>query len=180
MVVVQCVVVVVCGGAVRSAVVVAPLRCVSGVASSEVFLPTSNAGPSWRGVRLYCNSLRSVHRLQDQQEERMDHSADFGKFTVHGQFVLDLDVSGQLSADDATALGRSCADSFSASLAKLFEETAQFSGRREISVLCSGRIRRSDGTPALSYNSVQLPALSASGWHEIEARRTAWHAFYDC
>lgn len=98
----------------------------------------------------------------------MDNKIDLGEFTVHGQFVLDLDVSGRLSPDDATALGQSIANAFSPSLAKLFEETSQFAGRREISVLCSGRIRRPDGAPALSCHSVQLPAVSQSGWHEIE------------
>lgn len=98
----------------------------------------------------------------------MDNKIDSGKFTVHGQFILDLDVSGRLSADDAATLGQSLANAFSPSLAKLFKETAEFTGRREISVLCSGRIRRSDGAPPLSCHSVQLPPLSQSGWHEIE------------
>lgn len=168
MVVVQCVVAVAVVRAARSAVAAALLRFGLGVASSEVFSSTFNAGPSWRGVRLYYNCMWSVHRVSHQQEARMDNTSDFGKFAVHGHFVLDLDLSGRLSPDDATSLGQSVGNAFSASLAKLFKETSEFTGRREISVLCSGRVRRPDGTPALSSNSVQLSPMSQSGWHEIE------------
>lgn len=98
----------------------------------------------------------------------MDDKIDLGEFTVHGQFILDLNLSGRLSADDAKALGQSLADAFSPSLAKLLKETSDLSGRREISVLCSGRVRRSNGAAPLPSYSVQCPALSASGWHEAE------------
>lgn len=109
----------------------------------------------------------------------MDDQTDLGKFTVHGQFVLDLNLCERLSSDDAASLGRLVADSLSPTLAKLFEETAQFTGTREIQVLCSGGIWRPDGEAALSRHSVQLSPMSQSGWHEIEALRVGW-GVYDC
>lgn len=110
----------------------------------------------------------------------MDNSANLGKFAVHGQFVLDLNLSGRLSPDDAKVLGQQLADAFSPSLAKLLEETSDLGGTREIQVLCSGGVWGRDGQAPLSRHSVQLSPMSQSGWHEIEARRTAWHSFYDC
>lgn len=110
----------------------------------------------------------------------MDNSSDLGKFTVHGQLVLELNLSGRLTPDDAENWSRSIGNALSPTLKKLLEETQDGSGARQIEVLCSGRIWRPDGQAALSSYTLQLSPMSQSGWHEIEARRTAWHSFYDC
>lgn len=102
----------------------------------------------------------------------MDITFDFGKFTVHGQFLLDTDLQQSLTPDDAEACGRRLADALAPTLARLFEEGSRSRIPAAIEVLCSGRIRRHFPSPTLSCDLVQLSSMSPFGRHEIEAGAT--------
>lgn len=91
-----------------------------------------------------------------------DQTEDRGP-SVHGQFILDVNLSGQLPANDAEAFGRAVAYSLAKSLTELFEKAPHLPCSLKGTVLCGWRVWGPDGEAALSCDYIQLSHVPTRG-----------------
>lgn len=105
----------------------------------------------------------------------MDEQNDTGKPSVHGQFILDIDLSGRLSTDDAQALGQSIANSLAQAFAVILEATTDGALAVKGEVLCGWRVWGSDESAPLPSDPLRVPALSPSGGYSLTPVGIRWH-----
>lgn len=105
----------------------------------------------------------------------MDQSNDTGGSSVHGQFILDVDLSGCLSAAHAEDLGQQLANALARALTEFLKEAPDFDLAVKGQVLCGWRVWGRDETPPLPSYSLRLPGVQTHGGYALTPVGIRWH-----